>query len=95
MSTQLIEILKGLKLKYAAAAYQTLQEDQKLLASLTLDDALLSLFTAETDGRSKQRQIMLLRMSKIPVLSELSDIAYDENRGQKFSKLMARLRTLS
>ena len=41
MSTQLIEILKALKLKYAASAYQTLQEDQKLLASLTLDDANL------------------------------------------------------
>ena len=95
MSTQIEELLKDLKLKYAVSAYQSLQDDQKLLASITLDDALLSLLTAEIDGRSKQRQIMLLRMSKIPVLSELSDIAYDENRGQKFSKLMARLRTLS
>jgi len=93
MSVQLIELLKELKLKYAGAAYQALQEDHELLTSLTLDDALLSLLTAEIDGRSKQRQIMLLRMSKIPVLSELSDIAYDENRGQKFCKLMARLRS--
>ena len=43
MSTQIIEVLKTLKLKYAAAAYQSLEEDQKLLASLTLDDALLSI----------------------------------------------------
>ncbi len=95
MSTQLLEIFKTLKLKYAAAAYQSLQEDQKLLASLTLDDALLSLFCAETDGRSKQRQIMLLNMSKIPIHSELSDISYDDNRGPEFSKTMARLRSLS
>ena len=95
MSTQIIEVLKTLKLKYAAAAYQSLEEDQKLLASLTLDDALLSIVSAETDGRSKQRQEMLLRMSKIPVLAELSDISYDENRGPEFSKLMGRLRSLS
>ena len=95
MSTQIIEVLKTLKLKYAAAAYQSLEEDQKLLASLTLDDALLSILSAETDGRSKQRQEMLLRMSKIPVLAELSDISYDENRGPEFSKLMGRLRSLS
>ena len=63
MSTQIEELLKDLKLKYAVSAYQSLQEDQKLLASITLDDALLSLLTAEIDGRSKQRQIMLLRMS--------------------------------
>ena len=80
MSTQIIEVLKTLKLKYAAAAYQSLEEDQKLLASLTLDDALLSILSAETDGRSKQRQEMLLRMSK---------------RGPEYSKLMGRLRSLS
>ena len=95
MSTQLIELFKNLKLKYAASAYQSLQEDQTLLASLTLDDALLSIFSAETDGRSRQRQIMLLRMSKIPVFSELSDISYDDNRGMEFSKIMGRLRSLS
>ena len=58
MSTQIEELLKDLKLKYAVSAYQSLQDDQKLLASITLDDAMLSLLTAEIDGRSKQRQIM-------------------------------------
>ncbi len=95
MNTQIIEIFKTLKLKYAVSAYQSLQEDQNLLASITLDDALLSILTAETDGRSKHRQIMLLNMAKIPVLSELIDISYDANRGQKFSKTMGRIRTLS
>jgi len=92
MSTEITELMKELKLKYAVQTYKELSEDSALSASLTLDDALMTLLTAEVEGRRTSREIMLMRMSGIPVHAEMKDISYDENRGPEFAKIMARIK---
>ncbi len=95
MSTEITEILRTLKLKYAMEAYRQLSKDESLLATITLDDAFQAVLTAEIDGRAAARRKMLLKMAKIPVPAEMRDVSYDENRGQAFAKKMARVRTMS
>ncbi len=88
-------MLSQLKLKYAKQAYKTLAGDENLMATTTVDNALMSIISAEIDGRTQARRKMLLTMAKIPLPSELRDISYDDNRGPEFTKLMTRVRTMS
>ncbi len=95
MSTEITEIMRSLRLKYAMEAYKQLSSDESLMASITLDDALQAMLTAEIDGRASARRKMLLKMARIPVPAEMRDVSYDDNRGSIFAKKMARVRTMS
>ena len=95
MSTEVTEILRQLKLKYALEAYKNLSVDSNLMATISLDDAMLSLLTAEVDGRASARRKLLMNMAKIPVPADLRDVSYDDNRGTDFTRIMARVRSMS
>ncbi len=95
MNNEITEMLSQLKLKYAKQAYKSLAEDEKLMATTTIDDALMSIFNAEIDGRTQARRKMLLNMAKIPLPADLRDISYDDNRGPEFTRLMTRVRSMS
>ena len=91
MNLKIKEALQQLNMRFALEAYEALDQDHNLLASLTLDDALESILTTEINGRDRARQTMLLRVAKIPMLAMLKDVIYDEARGAEFSKLMSKL----
>lgn len=95
MNVQIKEMMRSLKLKYAAEAWAGLDGDEKLLAKLSLDDALITLLTAEINGRAAAREAMLMQTSKIPVPADLSQVDYDDNRGPEFAKAMARVKGMS
>ncbi len=95
MNNEITEMLSQLKLKYAKQAYKSLAEDEKLMATTTIDDALMSIFNAEIDGHTQARRKMLLNMAKIPLPADLRDISYDDNRGPEFTRLMTRVRSMS
>ena len=78
MNVQIKEMMRSLKLKYAAEAWAGLDGDEKLLAKLSLDDALITLLTAEINGRAAAREAMLMQTSKIPVPADLSQVDYDD-----------------
>ena len=95
MSNEIAELFGQLKLKYAREAYKKMAEDATLMASATVDDALMSILSAEIDGRADARRKMLLMLARIPVPADMRDVSYDDNRGSEFARLMARVRTMS
>ena len=95
MSTEIGELLGQLKLKYAKEAYKNLASDAPLMATVSVDDALMSILTAEIDGRANARRKMLLTLAAIPVPADVRDISYDENRGAEFTRAMTRVRSMS
>ena len=95
MNCQIIELFKTLKLTFASGEYTSLSESHELLASLSLDDALLAMLTAEVDGRENRKRKFLLGNAGIPLPAELNDISYDENRGPDFAKRMSTIKSLS
>ena len=89
MNLKLKEAMKQLNMRFALEAYEALDHDQQLLATITLDNALESMLNAEINGRDRVRQAMLLKVAKIPFPATLNDISYDEERGTTFSKFMS------
>lgn len=89
MDLKIKEAMKQLNMRFAIEAYDALDHDQKLLASITLDQALVSILSAEVNGRDRARQAVLLKVAKIPLPATLNDISYDEERGSDFSKFMS------
>lgn len=94
MNLELAEMFSVLKLKYALESYKALNSDPNLLEKLSLDDALSTILSAEITSRESNHQAMLLRMARIPLLGDLSDISYDDERGQQFVKVMAGLKSM-
>ena len=89
MNLKVKEAMMQLNMRFAVEAYEALDHDQKLLASITLDDALESILSSEINGRDRRRQAMLLKTAKISLSATLNDLSYDAERGNDFSKFMS------
>ncbi len=94
MNTELKQMFNALKLKHAMGSYEGLASDPALLSRLTLDEVLCTILAEEINSREGNRRKMLMKLAKIPLLSDLKDVSYDEERGQGFVKTMASLKSM-
>lgn len=94
MNAELMQMFTTLKLKHAMKSYEGLASDPSILSKLSIDEVLNTILTEELNCRENNRRKILLKLAKIPLLSDLKDVSYDEERGQEFVKIMASLKSM-